>query len=84
MGIIIPDVEYADAEIWVMTVEQPYHTEETRHLLTKIPFTLDNYGNMKEFREAVFDVVDALEKAYQHYNDGIAIEVKFKNDYVNR
>jgi len=78
MGIIIPDTEYADAEIWVMTIDKPFFEDETGHLLTIIPFRMGD-----KFRENVFKVADTLEETYQHYPDAIGIEVKFKNPYVN-
>ena len=82
-GIIIPDTEYADAEIWVMTVDKPFHEDETGHLLTVIPFQIGDWSAMKEFRKQVFEVADALSKTYYNYPDAISIEVKFKNNYVN-
>jgi hypothetical protein len=81
-GIIIPDTEYADAEIWVMTIEKAFHVEETRHLLTVIPFQCD-WSDRAKFRSEVFKVADDLEEVYQNYQDYIAIEVKFHNRYVN-
>lgn len=83
MGIIIPDTEYADAEIWVTTIENPFHENETGHLLTIIPFRMGGWQKDEEFRNNVFKAADALENTYQHYPDGIGIEVKFKNKYVN-
>lgn len=83
MGIIIPDTEYADAEIWVTTIDKPFHVDETGHLLTIIPFRMGGWQKDEEFRNNVFKAADALENTYQHYPDGISIEVKFKNKYVN-
>lgn len=83
MGIIIPDTEYADAEIWVMTVDKAFHVDETRSLLTVIPFQIGDWSEREEFRKQVFEVADALEKTYYKYPDAISIEVKFKNNYVN-
>ena len=83
MGIIIPDTEYADAEIWVTTIDKPFHENETGHLLTIIPFRMGGWQKDEEFRNNVFKAADALENTYQHYPDGISIEVKFKNKYVN-
>ena len=83
MGIIIPDTEYADAEIWVMTVDKPFHEDETRNLLTVIPLQRGDCPNLKEFRDCVFEVADVLTKGYYYHPDAISIEVKFKNNYVN-
>lgn len=82
-GIIIPDTEYADAEIWVTTIDNPFHENETGHLLTIIPFRKIDWNHEEEFRTRVFKVADELEEAYQHYPEAIGIEVKFKNKYVN-
>ena len=81
-GIIIPDTEYADAEIWVMTIEKAFSVEETRHLLTVIPFQSD-WSDIHKFRSQVLKIADQLEEVYYHYPDYIAIEVKFHNRYVN-
>jgi hypothetical protein len=83
MGIIIPDTEYADAEIWVKTIDKPFFEDETGHLLTIIPFRMGGWQSDDKFRENVFKVADTLEETYQHYPDAIGIEVKFKNPYVN-
>lgn len=82
-GIIIPDTEYADAEIWVTTIDKPFHEDETSHLLTIIPFQNGDCTTQAEFRKQVFAVVESLEKTYYHYPEAIGIEVKFKNKYVN-
>ena len=82
-GIIIPNTEYADAEIWVMTIEKAFHVEETRHLLTVIPFQCGDWSDRPKFRSEVFKIADQLEEVYYHYPDYIAIEVKFHNRYVN-
>jgi hypothetical protein len=83
MSIIIPDTEYADAEIWVMTVDNAFHVDETRNLLTVIPFQIGDWSEMEEFRKQVFQVADALSKTYYKYPETISIEVKFKNNYIN-
>jgi hypothetical protein len=83
VGIIIPDTEYADAEIWVTTIDNAFHENETGHLLTIIPFRMGGWQKDEEFRSNVFKAADALENTYQHYPDAIGIEVKFKNKYVN-
>jgi hypothetical protein len=83
MGIIIPDTEYADAEIWVTTIDKPFHEDETGHLLTIIPFQNGDCTIQSDFRKQVFAVAESLEKAYYHYPEAIGIEVRFKNKYVN-
>lgn len=85
MSIIIPDVEYADAEIWVMQIDSPFSVDnETRTLLTRIPFCNGEYDSGVKFRELVLKAADALRDAYSVWGeDGIGIEVRFKLDYVN-
>lgn len=84
MSIIIPDVEYADAEIWVMTIDNPFNEDETRSLLTRIPFCNGAYDDGMLFRDLVFKAADALRDVYSVWGDtGVSIEVRFKIEYVN-
>jgi hypothetical protein len=84
MSIILPDFDYTDAEILVTRIHKAFHQDETRTLLTVIPFNNLEYDNGMTFREAVFKAADALSDAYYFWGeDGIGIEVKFKIDYVN-
>lgn len=84
MSIILPDFGYIDAEILVTRIHNAFREDETRTLLTVIPFNNLEYDNSVTFREAVFKAADALQDAYCFWGeDGIGIEVKFKIDYVN-
>ena len=84
MSIILPDFGYTDAEILVTKIHDPFRDEETRTLLTILPFNNLEYDNGVTFREAVFKAADALRDAYYFWGeDAIGIEVKFKIDYVN-
>jgi hypothetical protein len=83
MSIIIPDTESADAEIWITTIDNPFHENETGHLLTVIPFCKGGWKDSKEFRGDVLSAADALAGVYQHYPETISIEVKFKENYIN-
>ena len=50
MGIIIPGTEYADAEIWVTTIDNAFHENETGHLLTIIPFRMGGWQKDESWR----------------------------------
>ena len=87
-GIIIPDTESADAEIWVTEIHYPFNVEkEYGTLITVIPF--NNYRSFvndegRDFHRDVLDVAKSLDKAYQHETERcINIEVRFKNTYCN-
>ena len=80
---------YTDAVIVITQIDNAYqlgerNLPEHRTHVGYIPFSLDNYDNAKEFREAVFQVADTLQQAYEtHHAEIMCVEVKFNFDYIN-
>ena len=80
---------YTDAVIVITQIDNAYqlgerNLPEHRTHVGYIPFSLHNYDNAKEFREAVFQVADTLQQAYENHDDNImCVEVKFNFDYIN-
>jgi len=80
---------YTDAVIVITQIDNAFqlgdkNLPEHRTPVGYIPFSLQHYDNTKEFREAVFQVSDSLQEAYENHEANImCVEVKFNFDYIN-
>lgn len=76
--------ETADAVITIYTVEDAFEQDETKEILTEIPFSQGDNVNSDTFRKSVFKAFDMLSSIYADFNHvHITLEVKFLDKYVN-
>jgi len=76
--------ETADAVITVYTVEDAFEQNETKEILTEIPFSQGDDVNTEAFRKSVFQAFDVLSGIYASFTHvHITLELKFLDRYVN-